>query len=120
MCPCTLPFTITVLLLISARTSAFSPIVRTPSTELTSPSKFPSKKNSFANLIDPLISMSFERLFLFGGGSAITGVGCVTFIDSASIMSCHLVAADGLALFRRAYALDLAEDVAEKFRYVHK
>src|SRR5215469_16695761 len=83
MLPCTLPFTITVLLFTSPRTSAFSPTVRTPSTDEISPSRFPSKTNSFANLIEPLISTSFERLFLLGV-SAITGVGCVTILVSAA------------------------------------
>src|SRR5206468_5342949 len=54
-----------------------------PSTEEISPSRFPSKTNSFANLIEPLISTSFERLFLVGV-SAITVVGCVTVSSSAA------------------------------------
>src|SRR5208282_1604235 len=78
MFPCTLPLTITVLLFTPPWTSAFSPIVRIPSTEEISPSRFPSKTNSFTNLTEPLISTSFERLFLLGDISSITGVGCVT------------------------------------------
>src|SRR5580692_5291507 len=78
MFPCTLPFTITVLLFTAPRTSAFSPTVRIPSTEEISPSRFPSKTNSFTNLTEPLISTSFERLFLLGGISAILRFGCVT------------------------------------------
>src|ERR1700688_4546303 len=78
MFPCTLPFTITVLLFTSPRTSACSPIARIPSTEEISPCRFPSKTNSFTNLTEPLISTSFERLFLLDNISAIMGVGCVT------------------------------------------
>src|ERR1700732_5130568 len=73
----------TVLLLTSPRTSAFSPTVRIPSTEEISPSRFPSKTNSVANLMDPLISTSFERLFLLGV-SAITDVGLFTVFGSAA------------------------------------
>src|ERR1700726_314163 len=86
MFPCTLPFTITVLLFTSPPTSAFSPTVRIPSTEEIWPWRFPSKTNSFSNLSEPLISTSFERLFLLGSISAILGGGCVNGFAAGGVV----------------------------------
>lgn len=63
MFPCTLPYTTTVEVLISALILAFSPTVRLPF-EAISPSMRPSITKSLVNFTVPLISTSEDRMFL--------------------------------------------------------